>query len=177
MLRHRANLLLAALVGLAIPSASGAGDAGVAEKTALLDYAGGCAACRTYREHAPLAFFSLGSLAVGGVFYGIGSSLGHDGPVSGNGARMETAVGAAGITALAAAGAYLYYALRGEAGDAGAPSAGASPAPSVSPEAASPSGPTPAGPSAGPGIGIDAGMDAGGGVSATLVFPLSALLD
>jgi hypothetical protein len=69
-----------------------------------------------YREHAPLALFSLGSLAVGGVFYGIHSSLDEDGGgrmVSGNGSRMDMALGAAGISALAAGAAYFYYSLHG----------------------------------------------------------------
>jgi hypothetical protein len=73
-----------------------------------------------YREHAPLAYFSLGSLAVGGLFYGIQASLDKDGSsrINGDGTRMDMAVGAAGITALAAGAAYLYYALRGkETGD------------------------------------------------------------
>jgi hypothetical protein len=73
-----------------------------------------------YREHAPLAYFSLGSLAVGGLFYGIQTSLDRDGRsrINGDGTRMDMAVGAAGITALAAGAAYLYYVLRGkEIGD------------------------------------------------------------
>lgn len=175
MLRHRALLLLAALAALVAPVESRAADADVPEGKTRLEYAAGCGSCRSYREHAPLAYFSLGSLAVGGVFYGIHASRDGSGPVSGNGARMEMAVGAAGLTALAAGTAYLYYALRGEAGDPAIPSAGASAAPSGGPGAAvaALSGGAPAGPF--PGLGI--GMDAGGGVAATVVLPLSALLD
>jgi hypothetical protein len=69
-----------------------------------------------YREHAPLAYFSLGSLAVGGLFYGIQASLDGAGGnrINGDGTRMDMAVGAAGITALAAGAAYVYYVLRGK---------------------------------------------------------------
>lgn len=65
-----------------------------------------------YREHAPLALFSLGSLAVGGVFYAIGQGM--DRPsVSVSAAdrsRIGTAVAVAGLSALLAAGSYFYYA-------------------------------------------------------------------
>jgi hypothetical protein len=65
-----------------------------------------------YREHAPLAWFSLGSLAVGGVFYGI--SRGLDRPnvsyAAGSRSQMGTAVALAGASALLAAGSYFYYA-------------------------------------------------------------------
>lgn len=64
-----------------------------------------------YRRHASLALFSLGSLAVGGVFYGIGSSV--DNPnvdyTAGDRTRLATAAGAAGFTALIAAGSYFYF--------------------------------------------------------------------
>jgi hypothetical protein len=65
-----------------------------------------------YREKAPLAFFSLGSLAVGGVFYGINESMrgSKAGYTSGNGKQLTTAVGLAGLTALIAAGSYVYFA-------------------------------------------------------------------
>lgn len=68
-----------------------------------------------YRAHAPLAYFSLGSLAVGGLFYGIQASLDREGRsrINGDGARMDMAVGAAGVTALAAGAAYFYYVLSG----------------------------------------------------------------
>ncbi len=174
MLRLRALPLLA-LFGMASPAVSRAAEADLQEEKVRLEYSGGCGACRSYREHAPLAYFSLGSLAVGGVFYGIHSSLDRSGPVSGNGARMETAVAAAGITALAAGAAYLYYSLRGEAGDSGIPSAGASPHPPAGSgdgdEALSADAP------AGPASGLNIAADARGGVAATLVLPLSAILD
>lgn len=72
-----------------------------------------------YREHAPLAWFSLGSLAVGGVFYGI--SRGLDRPnvsyAAGSRSQMNTAVALAGASALLAAGSYLYYAHKSHDGD------------------------------------------------------------
>jgi hypothetical protein len=65
-----------------------------------------------YREHAPLAWFSLGSLAVGGVFYAIGQ--GFDRPnvsyAAGSRSQMAAAVALAGTSALLAAGSYFYYA-------------------------------------------------------------------
>jgi len=70
-----------------------------------------------YREHAPLALFSLGSLAVGGAFYAIGH--GADGSRSANGAadrsQLTTVVSVAGISALLAAGSYFYYVHRAKA--------------------------------------------------------------
>lgn len=68
-----------------------------------------------YMEHAPLALFGVGSLVVGGIFYGIHASLDYPGgsQVSGNGGRVNMAVGAAGITALAAGASYVYYSWRG----------------------------------------------------------------
>ena len=65
-----------------------------------------------YSEHAPLALFSLGSLAVGGVFYAIQASS-HSpnvGYTAGDHTSLTTAVGAAGLTALLAAGSYFYFA-------------------------------------------------------------------
>lgn len=75
----------------------------------------------SYREHMPLALFSLGSLAMGGVFWGIHSTWDNPGPspVSGDGTRMNLALGAAGFTALAAGACYAYYASRGAAGRRG----------------------------------------------------------
>jgi hypothetical protein len=69
-----------------------------------------------YREKAPLALFSLGSLAVGGVFYGINASMhgSNGGYTSGNGKQLTSAVGLAGLTALIAAGSYFYYAKMAE---------------------------------------------------------------
>lgn len=106
-----------------------------------------------FREHAPLALFSLGSLAVGGVFYGIHSSLDYPGgqQMSGNGSRWEFAVGAAGLTALAAGASYLYYTFRGE------------PAQPWVPEVA--------------GGSVSGGLDAEGSVSATLTWPVAGLLE
>lgn len=67
-----------------------------------------------YREHASLAWFSVGSLAVGGVFYAIGRGM--DRPnvsyTAGDRSRIATAVSVAGIGALVAAGTYLYYVHR-----------------------------------------------------------------
>lgn len=76
-----------------------------------------------YLEHAPLALFSLGSLAIGGAFYGINASAhrSESGFTSGNGSPISSAVGLAGLTALVAAGSYFYYShgdayTRGDAG-------------------------------------------------------------
>lgn len=103
-----------------------------------------------YREHAPLAFFSLGSLAVGGVFYGIHQGLDDPGSpsFSGDGTRVNLAIGAAGITALAAGAAYLWYALR-------------------------PDGPDVSGWSE----TVAAGITSDGGVAASVTVPLASLLD
>lgn len=62
-------------------------------------------------RHASLAFFSLGSLAVGGVFYGISTSLERPNVsyTAGDRSRISTAVGVAGLTALIAAGSYLFF--------------------------------------------------------------------
>lgn len=69
-----------------------------------------------YREHAPLAFFSLGSLAMGGVFYGIRASM--SGPrvnyVAGDRRDMTVAIGLAGLSALAAGAAYFWFSHEGE---------------------------------------------------------------
>jgi hypothetical protein len=69
-----------------------------------------------YREKAPLALFSLGSLAVGGVFYGINASMhgSKAGYTSGNGKQLTSAVSLAGLSALLAAGSYFYYAKMAE---------------------------------------------------------------
>ncbi|MBW8889062.1 MAG: hypothetical protein JF616_15015 [Fibrobacteres bacterium] len=70
-----------------------------------------------YREHAPLALFSLGSLAVGGAFYAIGH--GADGSRSANASadrsQLKAVVSVAGISALLAAGSYFYYVHRAKA--------------------------------------------------------------
>lgn len=70
-----------------------------------------------YREHAPLALFSLGSLAVGGAFYAIGH--GADGSRSANSvadrSQLRAVVSVAGISALLAAGSYFYYVHRAKA--------------------------------------------------------------
>ncbi len=67
-----------------------------------------------YWTHAPLAAFSLGSLAVGGVFYTIQNSM--TGPkvgfVNSDKSSLNSAMGAAGVTALVAGGAYFYYSHR-----------------------------------------------------------------
>lgn len=65
-----------------------------------------------YSEHAPLAWFSLGSLAVGGVFYAINSGLDRENVAytAGDRSRLSTTVAVAGIGALLAAGSFFYYA-------------------------------------------------------------------
>jgi hypothetical protein len=65
-------------------------------------------------KHAPLMAFSLGSLATAGVIYGIqqSSQSREDLRVSGRPADWNLALGFAGISALAAAGAYFHYVRR-----------------------------------------------------------------
>ncbi len=89
---------------LEIPAVSGENNVATAPS---LNLASGFAG-----EHAPLALFSLGSLAVGGVFYGISNSMrGADVAYTARDrSQFTSAVGVAGLTALFAAGAYLYYA-------------------------------------------------------------------
>lgn len=78
---------------------------------------------QAFDKHAPLAFFSVGSLAVGGILVGIRSE---------NAAELNThsrspdrdlivAVSLAGIGSLVSAGAFWYYSrheMQGEQGDA-----------------------------------------------------------
>jgi hypothetical protein len=63
-------------------------------------------------EHAPLALFSLGSLAVGGVFYAIhlSSRKPNVDYTAGDRSQLTSAVGAAGISSLLAAASYFYFA-------------------------------------------------------------------
>lgn len=65
-----------------------------------------------YSEHAPLAWFSLGSLAVGGIFYAINTGVdrGNVSYTAGDRSRISTTVAVAGLGALLAAGSYFYYA-------------------------------------------------------------------
>jgi hypothetical protein len=65
-----------------------------------------------YSEHAPLAWFSLGSIAVGGIFYAINSGLDRKNVAytAGDRSRLSSTVAVAGIGALLAAGSYFYYA-------------------------------------------------------------------
>ncbi len=67
-----------------------------------------------YLTHAPLAFFSLGSLAVGGIFYSLQNGLDRPnvGFVGGDRSSLGTAVGFAGVTALIAGVSYFYYSHR-----------------------------------------------------------------
>ena len=62
-------------------------------------------------EYAPLALFSLGSLAVGGAFYAINVSSQRPNvtQISGGRSSLTNAVGVAGLTALLAAGSYFYF--------------------------------------------------------------------
>jgi hypothetical protein len=110
-----ALLLLAAALPTRAAEAEAVEGAAPVEAAAALDYTGSPKSS-PYREHASLALFSLGSLAVGGVFYGIHSSLDYPGAPasSGNGTEVGAAIGAAGLTALAAGAAYFYYAWRGQ---------------------------------------------------------------
>lgn len=72
-----------------------------------------------YREHAPLAWFSLGSLAVGGIFYAIGQDQHRPNVSYAAGSRpgLTAAVSAAGLGALLAAGSYFYCVHRTRARD------------------------------------------------------------
>lgn len=58
-----------------------------------------------------MAWFSLGSLAVGGVFYAIGQGLERPNVsyAAGSRSQMTTAVALAGAGAMLAAGSYFYY--------------------------------------------------------------------
>jgi hypothetical protein len=64
-----------------------------------------------HAEHAPLALFSLGSLAVGGAFYVIHLSTSRSNSEFSAADRtsLTNAMGAAGITALLAAGSYFWF--------------------------------------------------------------------
>ncbi|MEO6096172.1 MAG: hypothetical protein ABIW76_10905 [Fibrobacteria bacterium] len=66
-------------------------------------------------EHEPLALFSLGSLAVGGAFYAIHLSTrkSNSGFSAADRASLTNAMGAAGITALLAAGSYFWFTREG----------------------------------------------------------------
>jgi hypothetical protein len=66
-------------------------------------------------EHAPLALFSLGSLAVGGAFYAIHLSTRNSNSEfsAADRASLTNAMGAAGLTALLAAGSYFYFSRAG----------------------------------------------------------------
>jgi hypothetical protein len=70
-------------------------------------------------EYAPLALFSLGSLAVGGAFYAINVSSRKPNVTQTAGGRssLTNAVGVAGLTALLAAGSYFYFSGRDSALD------------------------------------------------------------
>jgi hypothetical protein len=67
-----------------------------------------------YITHAPLALFSLSSLAVGGIFYSIQSGMESPkvGFIGGDRSSLGTAVGFAGVTALVAGVSYFYYSHR-----------------------------------------------------------------
>src|SRR5262245_29183774 len=110
-------MLLSAALG-ALP-ARGADAGGPADRAPGADslgvaYQSSASRSSPWREHAPLAWFSLGSLAIGGVFYGIqaGTSGDRVGYVAGDHSDMDLAIGAAGITALAAAAAWVYFSRR-----------------------------------------------------------------
>jgi hypothetical protein len=64
-----------------------------------------------YLKHASLAAFSVSSLAIGGVFYAMQHSLKNPnvGFVGGESSSLNSAIGAAGFTALIAGAAYFYY--------------------------------------------------------------------
>lgn len=147
MLKRVFFLLAAALVAAAPLRADEA--PAVPQEVTRLEYRAP-AQVSPYREHAPLALFSLGSLAMGGVFYGIHRSLDYPdrSAVSGDGTRVDMAIGAAGISAVAAGAAYLWYTLRADRSGA--------------------SGWTET---------VAAGVTSEGAVAASVTVPLSALVD
>ena len=101
----------------------------------------------SYSEHAPLALFSVGSLAVGGVFYAITYSAHRSNSefTAGDRASLTNALGATGITALLAAGSYFYFAHQADDSDRNGEAQ------------------------------VSGGVSPEGGVSAMLTFPLSFL--
>jgi hypothetical protein len=115
-----ACLLCAALASMPSTSHAAESDPAPVGGLAVSDSGGirlrSGAALSPYREHAPLAFFSLGSLAIGGIFYGIQSGM-HDSRVryvAGDRSQISTAIGFAGLTAAVAGAAYFYYAHESE---------------------------------------------------------------
>ena len=111
-------LLAACLLGFA-PARGDAPDAAAsapASPDSGIAYGAAAPRYSAYREHAPLAWFGLGALAVGGVFYGIqaGMSGPRVGYVAGDRSQMDLAVGAAGLTAVASAAAFFYFAHRSQ---------------------------------------------------------------
>jgi hypothetical protein len=74
----------------------------------------GVATQNAYITNAPLALFSVGSLAVGGIFYSLQSGMDHPkaGFMGGDRSSLGTAVGFAGLTALIAGVSYFYYSHR-----------------------------------------------------------------
>jgi hypothetical protein len=61
-----------------------------------------------------LAWFSVGSLAVGGVFYAINSGLDRENVsyTAGDRSRLTSTIAVSGLGALLAAGSYFYYVNR-----------------------------------------------------------------
>jgi len=64
-----------------------------------------------YLTHAPLALFSLSSLAVGGIFYSLQNDLNNPrvGFVNRDQGSVSTAIGFAALTSLISGAAYFYY--------------------------------------------------------------------
>lgn len=94
-------------------------DPGVASTTLASQDMGSIHPQSPYLTHAPLAFFSLGSLAVGGLVYALQSDLSY-GDIHNSPQKMsnqdvtsiQSAVGISGLTALVSAAAYFYYSNR-----------------------------------------------------------------
>ena len=72
---------------------------------------GSTSALSSMKAHSSLAFFSLGSIAVGGLFYAIQQSSQNPRVHTGNGSTkdMNTALGFAGLSALVSGGAFFYF--------------------------------------------------------------------
>jgi len=103
------RIRIAACIGLALALAAARAETN--DQQQIAEYRAGV---NPFVEHAPLAYFSLGSLAVGAAFWGIQSSMGNDRvqAMAGDKSQMDAAIYAAGATAVISGLTYLYYAHR-----------------------------------------------------------------
>lgn len=116
-MRFRSILSAAVIQALAIGMACGNPEPKASDKTEPTpepSLISGVATQNAYITHAPLALFSLGSLAIGGIFYSLQNGV--DRPkadfMAGDRSSLGTAVGFAGVTALIAGASYFYYSHR-----------------------------------------------------------------